>query len=164
MDWEDSKESFVIFKALFKDGTAYFIFIAGFLFQYLSKKYAYGDYLKKKFNNVILPYLIISIPAIFYCISQGKVSNDVWFKDFFPSWPLPYQVVALYSTGGHLYTLWFIPMIAIFYVISPLLIFVDKNPKLYWSLLLLIPSGLVFPDQQFMRFHNHFYTIFLFTL
>ncbi len=48
------------------NGTVLFVFIAGFLFQHLSGKYRYGDYLKSKFKNVILPYLILSVPAIIY--------------------------------------------------------------------------------------------------
>ena len=41
-----------------------FTFVAGFLFQHLLVSYRYPDYLRKKIRNVILPYLIVSIPAI----------------------------------------------------------------------------------------------------
>ena len=42
-------------------GTALFIFISGFLFQHLSKKFEYKNYLSKKWTNVILPYLFITV-------------------------------------------------------------------------------------------------------
>ena len=45
-------------------GTALFIFISGFLFQHLSSKFEYKNYLSKKWTNVIMPYLIVSIPGM----------------------------------------------------------------------------------------------------
>ena len=148
LDWENSRTSYVIYKTLFKDGTVYFVFIAGFLFQYLSKKYAYRNYLRKKLNYVVIPYFVVSIPAIIYCILSQKISSDAWFENVFPLWTLPKQIITLYLTGAHLYPLWFIPMIVIFYLISPLLILFDKNPKFYRMLILLLPLSFLFPRPQ----------------
>ena len=116
-----------------------------FLFQYLSKKYVYSKYLNKKLNYVLVPYLLISIPAIAYCIFSNTISSDAWFKTVFPTWSLPKQIIALYTTGAHLYPLWFIPMVFIVYLISPLLISLDSHPKLYWILVVLIPFCFAFP-------------------
>ena len=49
-------------------GTALFIFISGFLFQHLSAKFEYRNYLSKKWTNVVAPYLITSIPGIILCL------------------------------------------------------------------------------------------------
>lgn len=47
------------------DATAWFVFISGYLFYYLEvNKFKYFDYMQKKLKYVILPYLILSIPAI----------------------------------------------------------------------------------------------------
>ena len=145
LDWSSSPLSYAICKALFKDGTVYFVFIAGFLFQYLSRKYVYSKYLNKKLNYVVVPYLLISIPAIAYCVLSDKISSDAWFENVFPSWTLPKQIITLYATGAHLYPLWFIPMVIILYLISPLLISLDNHPKLYWILVMLIPLCFIFP-------------------
>ena len=48
-------------------GTALFIFISGFLFQHLSAKFEYKNYLSKKWTNVILPYLFCAIPGLIFC-------------------------------------------------------------------------------------------------
>ena len=40
-------------------GTALFIFISGFLFQHLSGKYEFKNYMLKKWTNVIMPYLFV---------------------------------------------------------------------------------------------------------
>ena len=54
------------------NGSVYFVFIAGFLFQFLSRKYQYNRYLEKKVKNVILPYVLVSIPAILLCIWRDQ--------------------------------------------------------------------------------------------
>jgi fucose 4-O-acetylase-like acetyltransferase len=78
LKWETGTENWqVIWNVIFRNGTVYFVFIAGFLFQHLSKKYEYRDYLKKKFSNVILPYLIISISAVLSCIIAGATDSPV---------------------------------------------------------------------------------------
>lgn len=46
---------------VWQNSTILFLFIAGYLFQHLSDKFEYKDYLIKKFQNVICPYLILSI-------------------------------------------------------------------------------------------------------
>ena len=47
---------------LLDNGTVLFVFIAGFLFEHLSRKFEYRSYLRKKLLNVIVPYLLISAP------------------------------------------------------------------------------------------------------
>ena len=47
-------------------GTLLFIFIAGFLFQYLSYKFDYKNFLINKFKNVIMPYWITMFPIAIY--------------------------------------------------------------------------------------------------
>ena len=96
-------------------GTALFIFISGFLFQHLSYKFEYKNYLSKKWTNVIMPYLItfaglnpiIQIPAL---LSIGRVHNV-------PTW--------------------FIPMIVLFFLCSYLLLKLEKKNILYKLLPLL---------------------------
>lgn len=49
---------------IFAGGTVLFVFIAGYLFQYLSYKFEFKNYLKKKWQNVIIPYIITAIPGL----------------------------------------------------------------------------------------------------
>ena len=51
-------------KIVFSNGAFFFVFIAGFIFQHLSFKFEYRKYLVSRFLLVILPYLLISIPAV----------------------------------------------------------------------------------------------------
>nr|WP_172656538.1 acyltransferase family protein [Catenovulum maritimum] len=113
------------------NGSVLFVFIAGYLFQHLSVKYSPNKYYINKLKNVILPYLIISIPAIIVFV-YFQQRERVW-ESFYdnPEW---LQIIYFYLTGRHLAPLWFVPMISIFFLISPLLIAADKNKKIYYLL------------------------------
>ena len=64
LDWKPGTVSEKILDAIFQNGTVLFVFIAGYLFQHLSGKYDTLDYWKKKVQYVLLPYILISTPAI----------------------------------------------------------------------------------------------------
>ncbi|MBL6448900.1 acyltransferase [Fulvivirga sp. 29W222] len=122
--WSENSLFKDIFITLLDNGTVLFVFIAGFLFQYLQSKFEYFSYLKRKAKYVILPYIIASTPAIILDL----------YSDIPPVW-MPESIVdqskiihALYmlATGKHLGPFWFIPMIVIFYLISPLLLKMDR--------------------------------------
>jgi surface polysaccharide O-acyltransferase-like enzyme len=141
---------------LFADATIFFVFISGFLFQHLSNKYEYRNYLNKKFRFVILPYIIISFPAIIYYAFINNESGSSIIK-----------LIKLILTGGALPPTWFIPMIAIFFIISPLLIYIDKKPNLYKYIIplsiimsFIVPRGIGI-SQPVMQNACHFFSIYL---
>lgn len=142
--WGDNVKIKVFYQSILQNGTVYFIFIAGFLFQHLSAKYQYKTYLSKKIQYVILPYLIVSAPIIFLR-ATNRLPNIDWFDTFFSNWPLLGKILMYLVTGAHLRPFWFIPMIAIFYIISPILIWIDKHPKTYWILPFLLTLSVVVP-------------------
>lgn len=106
---------------LFRHINIVFIFVSGYLFQYLSGGFEYGSFLARKFRNVVTPYLIVSIPAVAIYLTGLKPVKD-GIGD--PSDPL--LAVKLLLTGTHLGPLWFIPMIMSVFLISPLLIRLDR--------------------------------------
>lgn len=108
---------------LFNNGTVLFVFIAGFLFYHLHKdRFDYGDYLKKKLLHVIIPYLVISIPALFDKFYFDKIGDHWWMdKGFSESGPVM-KVMFLLFTGRHMGVFWFIPMISIVYLLGPLIL------------------------------------------
>lgn len=110
------------------NGSVLFVFIAGYLFQHLSGKFSALNYYRTKIKNVIVPYLIISVPAIIAFVLFFPRDN-MWDGFYDNSWWQ--QVILFYLTGKHLAPLWFIPMIAIFYLVAPLLIKADRNALVY---------------------------------
>lgn len=157
-DWQKSPQAERWLRAILQNGTVFFVFVAGFLFQHLSQNYNFKEYMRKKALKVILPYLIISLPVIVYYIfiRRGGI-------DYPPS--IPYRgaflqkAIWLYATGHHLAAYWFIPMITIFYLLSPLLIRLDNSRFGYWPLPLLLTMSVFVhrPMDNLNVFHNFIY-------
>ena len=112
-----------VFMELFAHGTIMFLFISGFLFEYLSKEFNYKIYLKKKLFNVILPYLIISIPGIIYCLSHINIFSE--YK--------PITQIILYLITGIIHNppTWYIPLITLYFIASKGLLFLKTKHILY---------------------------------
>ena len=108
-------------------GTALFIFISGFLFQHLSYKFEYKDYMKKKWKNVIIPYLLTAIPGIILCFMMPLAYGNP-----FDGLNLFAQIGVFITTGRvHNVPTWFIPMIIIFFLLSYVLLFLERKNILY---------------------------------
>jgi len=157
--WENSENIEKILRVYISNGSVLFVFIAGYLFQHLSHKYEIKKYYKSKFKNVLVPYFLISIPAIFVFVTV--MERETMWLGFYdnPTW---LQVVLFYLTGKHLAPLWFIPMIAIFYLIAPLLIKADKGNVIYYGMPVFIILSCVFgrgdlPNINFI----HFFSVYL---
>ncbi len=131
--WHSSPEAYTILDS-FSDpsegnGTTLFLFIGGFLFQYLTAaNFDFGKYITQKFRNLILPYLIISIPLIWIRLHTDFRTPGL--PDGFHQWTVLHQGGHLLLTGSHLPPFWFISTIILFYFSSPLLHAID-NPRFY---------------------------------
>lgn len=125
-DWAGSPTLQRAFDTLCNQSSVLFFFIAGYLFQFLSARWSYQPYLKKKFQTVVLPYLILSVPALlFYTVMQQ--SNDRVDDAVFYGQPVWQQVLVYLGTGKHLAPFWFVPTITLFYLVSPFLLFMDRK-------------------------------------
>ncbi|NLR69111.1 acyltransferase [Chitinophaga varians] len=142
--WPDNSVIHRILDLIWQNSTILFLFIAGYLFQHLSHKFEYRDYLKKKFQNVISPYLILSLPVIVYRLYTLDVPGFTTdLHPDFATWPRWEQAGYYLLHGAHLQQLWFIPMISLYYLIAPLLIYMDRHPKWYYLLVPLFIISLV---------------------
>jgi len=135
LKWPEGDATQRILHIIFQNSTVMFIFIAGYLFQHLSKNFEYKSYLIKKVQNVICPYLIVSIPILIYRIIYKDVPGfTLAVHPDFASFPIGRQITYYMLHGAHMQQLWFVPMISLFYLGSPLLIYMDRHPRLYWLL------------------------------
>lgn len=114
---------------IYKNGTVLFVFISGFLFQHLSHRFSYRTYLVTKLKYIILPYLLISIPAVAYFTIFHHRPD---LPDSFYTQSIVWQIVDFYFTGSHMTAFWFIPMISVFYGLSPLLLKLDADGRWYY--------------------------------
>lgn len=117
-------------------GTVMFIFIGGFLFQYLTHdNFVFRRYIEKKFLYVILPYILVSIPIIAFRI----------YSDYAPGLPpaftgqsVLYRFFYFLVTGLHLAPFWFISAIVLFYLSAPLFHALDKPGAYRYALPILM--------------------------
>jgi peptidoglycan/LPS O-acetylase OafA/YrhL len=166
LEWGDHSRLHRFLDLLFGNGTVLFVFIAGYLFQYLSKKFEYGDYLRKKLLNVILPYFIVSIPIIVYRILKADYPGYIFTNEpDFLTWSVARKVVYMMLHGAHMQPLWFVPMITLFYLAAPVFIYIDRHPKLYY--LLFVFAGISFlvqrePFSNIPKMFVHFISVYVF--
>jgi len=117
--------SFIV--SLLTNSTILFVVVAGYLFSFLSIDFNYKDFLKNKFTAIILPYCFMSIPAVILYMSGIKNDHSWIDLDWFYNLNVIYQYILLMATGAHLGPLWFIPMILMLYLISPLILFIKNH-------------------------------------
>ena len=126
---------------VFAGGTALFIFISGFLFQHLSGKYEFKNYMSKKWTNVILPYLWTAIPGILFCfLFPVKYGNALDGLNPFLQVPMMLSVGRIHNTPA-----WFIPMIVLFFFSSWTLLKLEKNGWLYKIMPIMFLVTIFFP-------------------
>ena len=93
----------------------------------LSGKFEYRDYLLKKVKNVLLPYVLISIPIIAYRLYTNDVPGYILeAQPDFLTWGGAKKIGYFFLFGAHMQPLWFIPMIALFYVACAFIIYIER--------------------------------------
>ena len=131
-DWEGQYWAENLLRSVSQASTILFVFVAGFLFQYLSPRYEMWSYWKSKVKNVLSPYFFCSIPMLVaqYFLQRGTFDPSRGFE--FPT--LVHNIAWNYLTGYHLLPYWFVPMITVCYILAPLLIWADRARYPYWIL------------------------------
>jgi peptidoglycan/LPS O-acetylase OafA/YrhL len=164
LEWESGTISERILNAILRNGTVLFVFIAGYLFQHLSNKYQTLDYWKKKAQYVLIPYALISIPALILRFIETPRIVLLENPDY-AQWSIIHKVIYYYTTGAHLQPLWFVPMIILFYLAAPILVKGDRSAWLYRLLPLFIIISLVISRDQLSdipRMFVHFFSVYVF--
>lgn len=126
IDW-NNKDIEMFFSSFFVEGTTLFVFISGYLFEHLKYKFEIKKYFTAKVKNVILPYLIVSIPAIFVYLIGLKTEHSWILTDDFNAYPNGLKILIFYITGAHLGPLWYIPMASLLFLVSPILLKINKK-------------------------------------
>lgn len=154
-DWSSNPVLELFVKRLITNGTILFLFIAGYLFQHLSARYSFGNYIWKKIRFVVFPYLFVSVPAlVVFTLAMQRPGMPEGFYEH----SMVEQVAIFLMTGSHLAPFWFIPTIFLFYLSSPIFLWLDRQPWFYrWiPVLLLIPvlvsRGHMNPFKSFVHF------------
>lgn len=136
LDWSDNPQLMRVLDGIVNQTSILFFFIAGYLFQHLSERFTFKGYIRQKAKTVILPYLLLSIPALYIFTELLQRTGMPAAFYTLPTWQ---QVAIFLITGKHLAPLWFVPTITLFYLAAPLFLWIDrKRPALYWVILPLL--------------------------
>ncbi|WP_170265491.1 acyltransferase family protein [Thiohalocapsa marina] len=105
----------------FHDATLYFIFISGFMFSYLSPKFTLARYYHSKLVTVISPYILMTMLVL-----VARAMPDVLGGSF----DLGAFLASLWHallTGSAQVQFWYIPFIAVVFLVSPLLLRIPRR-------------------------------------
>ena len=140
-DWGSTSWPYQLILSLIPNCTVFFVFISGFLFQHRSNDFEYRRFLKSRLLNVVVPYVIVSLPMI---AAQAVTRSGVFDPACTHHSPAVAQNVAWSLLTGHhiLIPFWFIPMIAVFYVLAPVLLWIDRHGRWYCLLPLLLTAAI----------------------
>lgn len=151
--WATHPAAEALFKDTFDNSSLIFIFVTGFLFQHTEEqRFAFGGYLVRKLRNVLVPFVIALTPAIAYALfrSRAEFAGGPLWESSLPARALYF---AIYPGQTMDYALWFIPVIAIYYISAPLLRALDRR-QVYWLLALLLPVSLLMHRPTYNEGHN----------
>ncbi|MGK0270448.1 MAG: peptidoglycan/LPS O-acetylase OafA/YrhL [Cocleimonas sp.] len=116
-----SENGEIFIYSFFGNGTFYFIFISGYLFWHLKEKYNFTQYIDTKLKYVVLPYVFVNVPVLI-AIGSSKYFVDFHTIDLYSvnliNWFVSDGLIWYLLVGG-LSHMWFLPVIIIFFIISP---------------------------------------------
>lgn len=151
---------------LFHSSTIYFIFISGYLFEYVNRRKTFSvpAFYLSKIRNVLTPYLVLSCLLLLVgsLMDHWYGSVPAFINEGMPLTSLADALTCLLYGSASLTPYWYIPFILSVFVISPLFFYMNDSrlnrllPPLV-VLPLLVPRGLLF----FFRNYCYFLPIFL---
>ncbi len=101
-------------------GTAYFVFISGFLYCHLFHgRKSLPSFLQAKAQNVLQPYLWFAVPLAFAQMLREKLSVDLAVMGEQVPRALFGELVLYIATGAAAVPYWFVPMIFLIFLASP---------------------------------------------
>lgn len=114
------------FANLVLGGTTLFVFISGFLFHHIYvARFNYQKFMATKIKNVLLPYLVLSIPLVLYfvLVKGGGPYAEYIFSHTPGGLADSIQPIIFYLwTGRILEAYWYIPFIMVIFASSPLVL------------------------------------------
>ena len=131
-----------ITRAFFKASTVYFLFISGYLCQYLHSRHPSDPivYYRKKLENVISPYVIwtfLTVGAI-WLIGESR-TGVIPMGDLNPR-----GIVSALLTGCAQRPYWYIPFVTFLFAVSPLILRLTDR-RLVWLTFFSFVSVLILP-------------------
>lgn len=116
-------------EVLFHGSSIYFIFISGFLFHHLSSNFDIIKFYRSKLRNIVSPYVVMTTGVL---VIQS-ITHHEWHISFS-------KLINYYCLGKAQVQYWYIPLICIVFMISPILLKIPEK-----KLTLLSPLFIILP-------------------
>ena len=133
-------------ESLFHDSTIYFALISGLLFSLVLQPRGWSAFFSSRLANVISPYVVMTLLFTWYGLdANGRLSA-------FEGSGADYLAAVSENlwTGGAFYHLWYLPILAILYLATPLIAWSLARARRSWLvwLVMLAPfaASRTFPD------------------
>ncbi len=133
-------------ESLFHDSTVYFALISGLLFSLVLQSRGWSAFYSNKLVNVISPYVVMTLLLTWY-------GHDEKYRlSAFEGNGADYLAAVFENlwTGGAFYHLWYIPILAILYLATPLIAWLLARAGTQWLVWLVMLAPLAasrtFPD------------------
>lgn len=112
----------------YHSGTLLFVLAAGYFFAAMFESYSYFPFLKNKLKQLVMPYVLLSLPAALVYVFGLKTTHSWVDMTWFHSLGTVEAYIFMLITGAQLGPLWFVPMIFVYYLLSPVWAFLlQKN-------------------------------------
>ena len=129
------------FYALNLNGSVFFMFISGFLYNHIFyPRFDYKKFMLKKTKYVLVPYLVCSIIPIAHAVFIDP--EPKFLLDSLQDKPV-LAILWYLVTGRAVYAYWYIPTIFLIFAISPLINAWIKSKSLIYVALALIPISTI---------------------
>jgi surface polysaccharide O-acyltransferase-like enzyme len=126
---------------LLSGGTSLFVFISGFLFHHVFfPRYDYVTFVRKKFKNVYVPYLFLSIIPVCISIYTRIPYEEFYFGQNDTFYDQIVRPAFLYYWYGGVMAYWYIPFIMCMFLISPLFVWFVRQSTKYKIIIICILS------------------------
>lgn len=126
---------------LYSGGTILFIFISGYIFHKLSSdEFVYAKFVRAKFTNVFVPYLVLSIVPIGF---RMYVGFDKYGSDYLVTSGSPIEAIRVFLyylwAGRQLTGYWFVPVVMLIFASAPLhLRFINLSFKAQSAIIIIL--------------------------
>jgi len=135
-------------ETLFHDSTLYFALISGLLFSLVLQSRGWGTFFKSKLLNVASPYIAMTLVFTWFAWDwRGSVlSGEVEAFSSFDGSATDYlaKVGENVLSGGAIFHFWYIPILSLLYVATPLLAWVLAHASTRWLIWPVIVAPLAF--------------------
>lgn len=120
----ETRLDMTLWRNFIEGGTTFFVFISGFLFhRVFAPRFDYTRFLRGKMRNVLLPYLILSVPVAAMFLTIAPLGWDFFFETprgegVRDGVVLPW--LQLLATGRHATAYWYVPFVILLFFCAPL--------------------------------------------